>query len=246
MIIREHHPRQYTTIPTPTLRDNRLSLEALGLLVRLLSFPDIWEIKVGPLGRDCGVGRDKLQSLLRELRSVGYLRHEQYRGQGGRWEWISEVYDQSHIQIAAMPNNGKAGDGKAGDGKAGDISINDSTTDDLANKQLPQLKQAGEEQGSSRVLDSKPMGITLEQKRYCHLATCKAQEEGRITTSFKRYEGSLLRLATNGDLDMGDLPELEEWAKKGGAGDRKLKSNKDSGFGDVSQDSSAGFRVDVG
>jgi len=125
-IIRVKHKRGYTVIPNSTLRDLRLSIDAVGLLVRLLSRPDDWHVQFGPLQRETGVGRDRLRRMLRELRKAGYLRQECARDSRGRWVWESVVYDE--------PVDGLSVDGSTGGGASTDGSGVDKPNDhDLSN-----------------------------------------------------------------------------------------------------------------
>lgn len=125
-IIRVKHKSGYTAIPSTTLRDFRLSLDALGLLVRLLSRPDDWQVQFGPLQRESRVGRDLLRRILRELQDLGYLKRKKTRDHRGRWVWESVVYDE--------PVDGLSVDGSTGGGVSTDDSGVDKPNDhDLSN-----------------------------------------------------------------------------------------------------------------
>lgn len=129
-IIRVRHRRGYTSIADQTLRNPRLRLATLGLLVRLLSRPDGWEVRPGPLARECGIGRDQLRRLLRELESTGYLARRRSRDAQGQWSWGSEVYDQS--TIAVFSGDGKPGDGPPVVGESGDPDSTDTSITDTS------------------------------------------------------------------------------------------------------------------
>lgn len=78
MIIRRaHRPKQYATIDMALMNDERLSAEALGVLLYLLSRPDNWTVQMDQLKSRFGVGRDKMQAIMRLLRDCGYARLEQ-------------------------------------------------------------------------------------------------------------------------------------------------------------------------
>jgi len=93
--------KKATSLPNSTLRDKRLALDELGLLVRLLSRPAGWEIYPGALQKETGWGRDKLRKVLSSLESAGYLRRIKGRYQGddprkmGTWQWHSEIYAEA-------------------------------------------------------------------------------------------------------------------------------------------------------
>lgn len=78
-IVRAERKSQFYTLPNATIEDDRLSWEARGMLVYLLSKPDHWEVLVrdlinrtkNALGKRSG--RDKVYAILKELRMAGYL-----------------------------------------------------------------------------------------------------------------------------------------------------------------------------
>ena len=60
------------------LRDKSLSLKAVGLLSKMLSFNDGWKFSTKGLSAICKEGPDAILSALRELEKHGYLvRHRQ-------------------------------------------------------------------------------------------------------------------------------------------------------------------------
>lgn len=92
----------FTPIPNPTIYDNRLSFEALGLLSLLLAKSDHaanrggqWQIRNAHLYRLCrersGWGRDKVNRILSELTELGYLVSTRHRD-GGRFAWRRVLY----------------------------------------------------------------------------------------------------------------------------------------------------------
>ena len=78
-IIRLPRRDRYAVISSACIEDKRLSWEARGLLIYLLSKKDNWQVKIKDLinqTKDClGVrsGRDKVYKVLKELRCAGYL-----------------------------------------------------------------------------------------------------------------------------------------------------------------------------
>jgi len=55
------------------LRDKSLSLKAVGLLSKMLSFNDGWKFSTKGLSAICKEGPDAILSALRELEKHGYL-----------------------------------------------------------------------------------------------------------------------------------------------------------------------------
>lgn len=83
-LIRGHHSfdDHFTQIPNDWLRDKRISLGAKGLLAQLLSHSPGWRISQESLGRDNGVGRDAIRTLINELLEAGYLMRSEERERG--------------------------------------------------------------------------------------------------------------------------------------------------------------------
>lgn len=84
-ILRNDSRNQYTVVNHSILRDNRLSLKGLGLLVRLLSLPDNWDFSekglMAILSQD---GQTSIRTGLKELENLGYLTRERTRGEKGQ------------------------------------------------------------------------------------------------------------------------------------------------------------------
>ncbi|WP_442756611.1 hypothetical protein ACNHKD_08435 [Methylocystis sp. JAN1] len=95
-IYRPARRAQYTVVSNALMNDERLSADALGVLVYLLSRPDDWAIHRDQLMARFKIGRDKLQAIFRELSGFGYARLEAVAvaesGQlaGKRWVIIEE------------------------------------------------------------------------------------------------------------------------------------------------------------
>ena len=83
-LIRGHHSfdDHFTQIPNDWLRDRRISLGAKGLLAQLLSHAPGWRISQESLGRDNGIGRDAIRTLINELLEAGYLMRSEERERG--------------------------------------------------------------------------------------------------------------------------------------------------------------------
>lgn len=106
-IIRAVRKTQFYVLPTATIEDDRLSWEARGMLVYLLQKPDHWNADVTHLiGRTkhClgkSAGRDKVYSILKELRMAGYV-YRTFRRVGGEFKGVDyEVSEEPDLQAAA-------------------------------------------------------------------------------------------------------------------------------------------------
>lgn len=74
---------------------NHLSLEAIGLLVQMLSRPPEYKITFNTLMLDNCMGRDKLNRILKELKTAGYVRILNVQDKNGRfktkiWQIVEE------------------------------------------------------------------------------------------------------------------------------------------------------------
>ena len=73
-IFKAKHESHYAQIPNSTLRDDRLSFEARGVLAMILSLPDDWSINVAWICKQSpSAGRDKVTRILKELQDFGYM-----------------------------------------------------------------------------------------------------------------------------------------------------------------------------
>lgn len=102
MKIRRSRPEaDFTIIPNQTLRDDRLSYCARGVLSELLSRPNGWETNADALsdrarrrrGDIVGEGRRGLRSAFKELEAAGYMVRRKEQGEKGRFITVLEVYD---------------------------------------------------------------------------------------------------------------------------------------------------------
>jgi hypothetical protein len=104
MIVRRHHNGNFTIVPNRVFEDDRLSVEAKGVLGYLLSRPHDWTIRLVQIGPTLKIGRDKLERIFKELIEAGYvLRGDQTRTKCQQWgptEYI--VLDQPE-HVAACP-----------------------------------------------------------------------------------------------------------------------------------------------
>jgi hypothetical protein len=112
---------RFVTVQQSTVRDPQLSLRAVGLLVRLLSYPDNWRINSIEIARSTREGRDAVRRALAELETAGYLTRN--RCQTTRGRWVTELVlretpggtDDGFSGVGdGFPGVGKPGVGKPG------------------------------------------------------------------------------------------------------------------------------------
>jgi len=84
-VIRVEHNSNYTTMSNRHLRDERLSLRAIGLMSKMLSLPEDWDYTVKGLCAIVKEGREAVRKALMELEAAGYLVREQGRSSGGNF-----------------------------------------------------------------------------------------------------------------------------------------------------------------
>lgn len=90
--------RAYAAIPNAAMRDQRLSIEARGLLALLMTYSDDWVFRVDHLQKVATCGRDVLRRMLKELERAGYMVREVERGSSGRvagtqWIIVDDPFD---------------------------------------------------------------------------------------------------------------------------------------------------------
>ena len=78
-LILRRRTRNFTIVANEVFNDERLSLEAMGLLAWLRSRPDDWSLSVEHLKARFKVGRDSMHRLVRELVEAGWVTRERKR-----------------------------------------------------------------------------------------------------------------------------------------------------------------------
>jgi len=105
LIIKVVKPKSYTSISNIAINDSRLSWEARGILVWLLSKPSNWIVSREALVNQGSAGREKVGRILNELESLGYLVRNQNRNADGTFTYESEVYEEPR---AAKPSSAES------------------------------------------------------------------------------------------------------------------------------------------
>ena len=94
-VYRVNKTRGYTVMANFHLRDKNLSLKAVGLLSKMLSFNDGWKFSTRGLAAICKEGPDAILTVLRELEKNGYLvRHQERNANGRMGSMIFEIYEE--------------------------------------------------------------------------------------------------------------------------------------------------------
>lgn len=87
-VVRRH---RFTIVDRKTVRDTRLSLRALGLLVVLLDQPDEASIDSATISAERSEGRDAVRTAMRELETAGYILRRKEQVERGRWVTVTYV-----------------------------------------------------------------------------------------------------------------------------------------------------------
>jgi hypothetical protein len=107
-VIRVKRTSRFTIVPNETLRDSRLSDAALGLLVRMLSYPDDWEFSLKHLAGQNQSRLAAVRSSFQKLEEAGYVSRKQARGAQGRLSgWEYEVSDRPSTDVR-KPHDGES------------------------------------------------------------------------------------------------------------------------------------------
>ena len=86
------------------LRDKNLSLKAVGLLSKMLSFNDSWQFSTRGLAAICKEGPDAILSTLKELEENGYLVRHRARDDKGRL--VTTEFDIYESPQVGLPHAG--------------------------------------------------------------------------------------------------------------------------------------------
>lgn len=116
--------RNFTVLSNDVCLDYRLSMKALGLLVRLLARPDNWVTNSESLAREFAMGRDQVRKILSELQEFGYMQLKKTQNELGQWTSIWTVYEESG-NYAPEPDNRVLGEPYFGE--SGPITRTDLT-----------------------------------------------------------------------------------------------------------------------
>ena len=136
-VIRVEHNANYTTMSNYHLRDERLSLRAIGLMSKMLSLPEDWDYTVRGLAAIVKEGRDAVRKALMELEAAGYLVREQGRSAGGNFAANDyTLYEEPQsLPLTEKPSTVKPTTVKP-------TSVNPTQPKDLINKETKELRHA--------------------------------------------------------------------------------------------------------
>ena len=101
-VYRVNKTRDFTVMGNTHLRDKNLSLKAVGLLSKMLSFNDGWQFSTRGLAALCKEGPDAILSALKELEENGYL--VRHRGRDDKGRMVSTEFDIYEMPQVGLPH----------------------------------------------------------------------------------------------------------------------------------------------
>lgn len=138
--------REFTILANSVCLDKRLTMRALGVLVRLLCRPDNWRTNSDGLAAEFGCGRDAVRGALQELQQAGYIRLQKTQNASGHWSSAWTVFDEPQTDAATTDagetDAGKTGAGETDAGKPGPITRTDETRTDVTRTDVAKRERA--------------------------------------------------------------------------------------------------------
>lgn len=111
-VVRSSHAGGFTQVLNSALRpESRLSAQALGVLVHLLSHSDGWDVSVASLTRQFKNSHTSMKATVRELKEAGYIEARKFNTAiGMRHEWIVHEEPIGGTSTGGLPTDGQAAD----------------------------------------------------------------------------------------------------------------------------------------
>jgi hypothetical protein len=93
-LIRGHHAfdDHFARIPNDWLRDDRLSLEARGLLAQIMSHKRGWNLSIRSISAQNRIGKEKVRRIIEELMKYEYLERSEKQGKDEKGRMTSYDY----------------------------------------------------------------------------------------------------------------------------------------------------------
>lgn len=103
-IIKTPKERDYVAVSNALANDERLSFEARGVLLYLLSKPADWEIQFVDVEKQGKIGREKRQRIFAELEKYGYFERIERRS-AGKFDYDYQLHE-TPVNIEPQPRTG--------------------------------------------------------------------------------------------------------------------------------------------
>jgi hypothetical protein len=88
---------KFTVIRRALAQDKRLSFQARGLLVYVLSKPPKWKAKDIDLMREGGIKKHAYGSIMAELKTYGYATRLRERQEDGTFAWVLKIFEKPEL-----------------------------------------------------------------------------------------------------------------------------------------------------
>ena len=103
-VIRVNKNKNYTIMSNYHFKDKNMSLKAKGLLSIMLSLPDNWNYSVEGLVAISKESKTVIQSTLKELEDLKYLKRTRVQNSKGQFEYIYDIYEKPQTENPYMDN----------------------------------------------------------------------------------------------------------------------------------------------
>ena len=103
-VIRVNKNKNYTIMSNYHFKDKNMSLKAKGLLSMMLSLPDNWNYSVEGLVAISKESKTVIQSTLKELEDLKYLKRTRLQNSKGQFEYIYDIYEKPQTENPYMDN----------------------------------------------------------------------------------------------------------------------------------------------
>lgn len=103
-VIRVNKNKNYTIMSNYHFKDKNMSLKAKGLLSMMLSLPDNWNYSVEGLVAISKESKTVIQSTLKELEDLKYLKRTRVQNSKGQFEYIYDIYEKPQTENPYMDN----------------------------------------------------------------------------------------------------------------------------------------------
>lgn len=137
MIIKHTKQSDFTQIKNNAINDTRLSWQAKGVLLYLISKPADWQVYEVDIVKHATNGRDSVRKCLKELIDCGYIIKNRLRNEKGSFAKNEYIVDDIPSKPDNNPIDWKPVDGKPNDGKSPTSNI------DITNKELTNTNNKG-------------------------------------------------------------------------------------------------------
>lgn len=104
-IIRTPKTKEYFSVSNKLAQDARLSFEARGVLLYLLSKPSDWIVQFSDVEKEGNIGREKRQKIFAELETAGYFERIEKR-EKGRFDYDYRVHEMP-VNTEPQPRTAK-------------------------------------------------------------------------------------------------------------------------------------------